>query len=87
MSRGVSWQREHGLGLDPENWPEDSPLRRHLERWPVRASWLAGWMLGRPVYLASLSHAAAQSPDAIPIFTFHAVTACPIAQHELRQKG
>lgn len=76
-------------GLDPENWPEDSSLRRQLKQ-VACASWLAGWpvgLLGRRVYLASLSHAAAQSPDAIPIFAFHAVTACPIAQHELRQKG
>lgn len=76
----------HGFGLDPESDPEDSSLRRHLNTWPVRAGLLAG-CLARPDYLASLSHAAAQSPDAIPIFAFHAVTACPIAQHELRQKG
>lgn len=82
MRRGL------GSGLDPEG------AARKIDRSGVTQTpglcKLAGWpgcLAALTIYLASLSHAAAQSPDATPIFTLHAVTACPIAQHELRQKG
>lgn len=54
------------FGLDPESHPEDSSLRQSPNRWPVRA----GWLLGRSIYLASLSHAAVQRPDASPSSAF-----------------
>lgn len=43
--------REPGSGLDPENWPEDSSLRRHLNTWPVRAGPLAGCLAALSIWL------------------------------------